>query len=40
MGYDLAKATKKSLDEAIKYIVPGKAIYEYSHRVYQIITNA
>ena len=40
LGYDLAKATKKSLDEAIKYIWPGKAIYEYSQHVYQIITSA
>lgn len=40
LGYQLAKDTKRSLDEAIKHIWPGKAIYEYSHRVYQIITTA
>lgn len=40
LGYELMKATKKWLDEAIKYIWPGKAIFEYSHNVYQIITNA
>lgn len=40
LGYELVKATKKSLDESIKHIVPGHAIYEYSHRVHQIITNA
>jgi len=40
LGYELAKATKKWLDEAIKHIWPGKAIYEYSHRVHQIITSA
>ena len=39
LWYALAKATKKWLDEAIKYIWPGKAIYEYSHRVHQIILN-
>ncbi len=39
LGYQLAKATKKWLDEAIKNIWPGKAIYEYSHRVYQIVTS-
>ena len=38
LGYALAKSTKKWLDEAIKYIWPGKAIYEYSHRVYQLVT--
>lgn len=40
LGYDLAKATKKWLDEAIKHIGPGKALFEYSHRVYDVITNA
>lgn len=40
LGYELAKATKKSLDESIKHIWPGKAIFEYSHSVYQIMTNA
>ncbi|HMS91242.1 MAG TPA: type I methionyl aminopeptidase [Candidatus Absconditabacterales bacterium] len=40
LGYELAKTTKKSLDEAIKHIGPGKALYEYSHRVYQTITTA
>lgn len=40
LGYELAKATKKSLDEAIQHIWPGKAIYEYSHRVHKIVTNA
>ncbi|MFA6255801.1 MAG: type I methionyl aminopeptidase [Candidatus Absconditabacterales bacterium] len=40
LGYQLAKATKKGLDESIKHIGPGKAIYEYSHRVHQIITAA
>ncbi len=40
LGYALTKATKKWLDEAIKHIWPGKAIFEYSHRVYAIITNA
>ncbi|MCX6824073.1 MAG: type I methionyl aminopeptidase [candidate division SR1 bacterium] len=40
LGYELAKATKKSLDESIKHIGPGKAIFEYSHSVYQIMTNA
>ncbi len=40
LGYELMKTTKKWLDEAIKYIWPGKTIYEYSHRVYSIITNA
>ena len=40
LGYQLAKATKRSLDEAIKEIWPGKAIFGYSHQVYQIITNA
>ena len=40
LGYELMKVTKKSLDESIKHIWPGKAIYEYSHRVHQIITNA
>lgn len=39
LWYELAKVTKKSLDEAIKYIWPGKAIYEYSHHVHQIITH-
>lgn len=40
LGYDLMKATKKGLDEAIKHIGPGKSLYEYSHRVHSIITNA
>lgn len=39
LGYALAKATKKWLDEAIKYIAPGKTIYEYSHRVHTCIVN-
>ena len=40
LGYELVKTTKKSLDEAIQHIWPGKALYEYSHRVYQTITTA
>jgi len=40
LGYDLARATKKALDEAIQHIGPGKAIFEYSHRVYSLLTNA
>ncbi len=39
LGYALAKATKKWLDESIKNIWPGKAMYEYSSHVYKIITN-
>lgn len=39
LWYALVKSTKKALDESIKHIWPGKAIYEYSHRVYQMITN-
>ncbi len=39
LWYELAKITKKWLDEAIQYIWPGKSIYEYSHRVHSIITN-
>lgn len=39
LWYELMKATKKGLDESIQYIWPGKSIYEYSHRVYSIITN-
>lgn len=39
LWYALAKATKKWLDESIKNIWPGVSIYEYSHRVHQIITN-
>ncbi len=40
LWYALAKVTKKALDESIKNIGPGQAIFEYSHRVHQIITNA
>ncbi len=40
LGYDLMKITKKALDESIQYIWPGKALFEYSHRVYAKITNA
>lgn len=40
LWYALTKATKKWLDESIKHIWPGKSIYEYSHRVHSIITNA
>lgn len=40
LGYQLMKATKKALDEAISYIGPGKSLYEYAHRVYTSITNA
>ncbi len=40
LWYALTKATKKWLDEAIKHIGPWKAIFEYSHRVYTIVTNA
>ncbi len=40
LWYALTKATKQSLDEWIKNIGPGKAIFEYSHRVYNTITNA
>ncbi len=40
LGYKLMKTTKKALDEAIKHIWPGRSIYEYSHRVHSIITNA
>lgn len=40
LWYALAKATKKWLDEAIKNIYPGKAVFEYSSSVYKIVTNA
>ncbi len=40
LWYKLTKATKKWLDEAIRHIWPGKTIFEYSHRVYQMITAA
>ncbi len=40
LAYALVKATKKWLDESIKHIWPGKAIFEYSHSVYAIVTNA
>ncbi|MFA7298338.1 MAG: type I methionyl aminopeptidase [Candidatus Absconditabacterales bacterium] len=40
LGHELAKTTKKALDESIKNIGPGKAIFGFSHSVYQIITNA
>ena len=39
LWYALVKSTKKALDKAIQYIWPGKAIFEYSHRVYSMITN-
>jgi len=40
LAYQLIKITKQWLDESIQYIWPGKSLYEYSHRVYQIITSA
>jgi len=40
LWFALMKTTKQWLDEALKHIWPGKAIYEYSHRVYSIVTNA
>ena len=40
LGYQLAKTTKQALDQGIRNILPGKAIYGYSHDVYTTMHNA
>lgn len=40
LWYELAKVTKKALDEAVKCIHPGSSMYDYAHTVYTTMTNA
>ncbi len=40
LGYSLIQTTKKALDEAILYLVPGNTLYPYSQHVHQVVTQA
>jgi methionine aminopeptidase len=40
LGYELAKATKQALDQAVQHIIPGQSMYAYAQQVHTTMTNA